>query len=130
MKKISHVMTLILTSFSIISGLPAETSPQTTAYAAEEICEFLASSAATGGIIQQRIDALAHCKPGYPTESVMEISQVTQQYTFGQPHSLLITPQNQIDENRLLCPSIPLNSNPEDLQYKLALERCKYGAGS
>lgn len=127
MKRILYATTLALTSFATISVTLAGTLLPTTVYAAEEVCEPPTSAAAAGATMQQRIDAMAHCQSSYPVESTTESSHFMQKNTRN-PSPTMVSPHNEIDENRLFCPSIPLNASPDDLQYKLALERCKYGA--
>lgn len=130
MKRTLYPMALVLASFAIIPVTLIGTSSDSIAHAADEICDPLVSLAATGGAIQQQIDAIARCKSVRPTGIGTETSELIQKNSLNPSNSILANPQNQIDENRLFCPSIPLNASPDDLQYKLALERCKYGAGS
>ncbi|MDX2229519.1 MAG: hypothetical protein NW220_07770 [Leptolyngbyaceae cyanobacterium bins.349] len=128
MKRILYTITLVLTSFATLPVTLSGASLQTTAQATEAICEPTTRAAVTGGAIQQQINAIARCQSSHLIERVTETSHFTQKNTLNQPNPILANPQNEIDENRLFCPSIPLNASPDDLQYKLALERCKYGA--
>lgn len=94
---------------------------------AKESCNSAFSGAVTGGVIHQQLENLAHCQDKAP-QAMTNPTQSLQLESFGQGHNTRPDTPAPNDLNQAACPSLPQATTVDDLQYRVAFERCKYGA--
>jgi len=130
MKRIIYAATVTFACGSAIGVTLVSSSLNSTARAADAVCELTSSPAATGGVVQQEIDAIAHCNSKKHSDSTMELFSTMKNPSPTAVNSQTVNSHAPIRDDRLSCPGIPQRASAEDFQYRAALERCKYGSGS